>query len=60
MLEYIIELLNKPTILLTPIEEIILMVIYGFGLLIFCGLILVFVFLLETIKEKRKKKWRKD
>lgn len=60
MLEYIVELFEKPAIMLTTLEQILMFVIIIVGLIIVFAIICVIIALAETIKERKEgKEWER-
>ena len=60
MWEYLVELFEKPTIMLTTLEQIILLAIIVIGLIIVFAIICGIIALAETIKErKERKEWER-
>jgi hypothetical protein len=60
MWKYLIELFEKPAIMLTPLEQIIITAIIVVGLIIVFALIIGGVAIYETIQErKERKEWER-
>ena len=60
MWEYIVELFSKPAIMLTTLEQIILLAIIVIGLIIVFAIICGIIALAETIKERKEgKEWER-
>lgn len=60
MWEYIVELFEKPAIMLTTLEQIILLAIIVVGLIIVFALFGCVVYIYESIKErKERKEWER-
>lgn len=60
MWEYIVELFEKPAIMLTPLEQIIITAIIVVGLIIVFAIIIGIFVLYETIQErKERKEWER-
>ena len=60
MWEYIVELFEKPAIMLTPLEQIIITAIIVVGLIIVLAIICGIIALAETIQErKERKEWER-
>ena len=56
MWEYLVELFEKPAIMLTPLEQIIVFAIIVVGLIIVFAIIFGIIALAETIKERKEGK----
>lgn len=60
MWEYLVELFEKPAIMLTPLEQIIVFAIIVVGLIIVFAIIFGIIALAETIQErKERKEWER-
>ena len=60
MWEYLVELFEKPAIMLTTLEQIILLAIIVIGLIIVFAIICGIIALAETIKERKEgKAWER-
>ena len=60
MWEYIVELFEKPAIMLTTLEQIILLAIIVVGLILIFVILFVIIALAETIQErKERKEWER-
>ena len=60
MWEYLVELFEKPAIMLTPLEQIIITAIIIVGLIIVFAIIFGIIALAETIQErKERKEWER-
>ena len=60
MWEYLVELFEKPAIMLTPLEQIIVFAIIVVGLIIVFAIIIGIIALAETIQEhKERKEWER-
>lgn len=60
MWEYLVELFEKPAIMLTPLEQIIITAIIVVGLIIVFAIIFGIIALAETIQErKERKEWER-
>lgn len=60
MWEYLVELFEKPAIMLTTLEQIILLAIIVVGLIIVFAIIIGIIALAETIQErKERKEWER-
>ena len=60
MWEYLVELFEKPAIMLTPLEQIIVFAIIVVALIIVFAIIFGIIALVETIQErKERKEWER-
>ena len=60
MWEYIVELFEKPAIMLTTLEQIILLAIIIVGLILIFVILFGIIALVETIQErKERKEWER-
>lgn len=56
MWEYLVELFEKPAIMLTTLEQIILLAIIVVGLILIFAILFGLVYIYETIQEHKERK----